>query len=195
MSNLVTFKGEILQDPPFVQTLLNDPRSAIFWLVLRLYLGWQWIQSAWLQIQDPAWSRTGLALRAFWEQLLVDPGTAAWYQAIVRALYDADAWPWFARLVTYGELVLGIAIVLGLFTGIAAFAGAFVTLNFLMAGSTSLDPILFLIAIGLIMAWKVAGYIGLDFFLLPWLGTPWRGRPMRLLQRELLNPEEPEPSG
>jgi thiosulfate dehydrogenase [quinone] large subunit len=33
-------------------------------------------------------------------------------------------------------------------------------------------------AIGLILAWKVAGYIGLDYFLLPWVGTPW-GREAR----------------
>jgi thiosulfate dehydrogenase (quinone) large subunit len=26
----------------------------------------------------------------------------------------------------------------------------------------------------LILAWKNAGYIGLDYFLLPMLGTPWR---------------------
>jgi thiosulfate dehydrogenase [quinone] large subunit len=29
-------------------------------------------------------------------------------------------------------------------------------------------------AIGLILAWKVAGYYGLDRWLLPMLGTPWQ---------------------
>jgi thiosulfate dehydrogenase [quinone] large subunit len=34
-----------------------------------------------------------------------------------------------------------------------------------------------LLAIGLILAWKVAGWIGVDRYLLPLLGTPWhRGR-------------------
>jgi thiosulfate dehydrogenase (quinone) large subunit len=32
-------------------------------------------------------------------------------------------------------------------------------------------------AIGLILAWRVAGWYGLDRWLLPWLGTPWRSRP------------------
>ena len=32
---------------------------------------------------------------------------------------------------------------------------------------------LFVVAVGLILAWKVAGYIGADFFLLRWIGTPW----------------------
>jgi thiosulfate dehydrogenase [quinone] large subunit len=30
------------------------------------------------------------------------------------------------------------------------------------------------LAILLILAWKVAGYIGLDYFLLPRIGTPWQ---------------------
>ena len=33
---------------------------------------------------------------------------------------------------------------------------------------------LFVIAAGLILAWKVAGHFGADYFLLRWLGTPWQ---------------------
>jgi thiosulfate dehydrogenase [quinone] large subunit len=46
--------------------------------------------------------------------------------------------------------------------------------NFMLAGTASTNPVLFLAAILLIMAWKVAGWWGLDRFLLPLLGTPWR---------------------
>jgi thiosulfate dehydrogenase [quinone] large subunit len=45
--------------------------------------------------------------------------------------------------------------------------------SFMMAGSASTNPVLFLLAIGIILAWKVAGYVGFDYFLLPRLGTPW----------------------
>jgi hypothetical protein len=31
-------------------------------------------------------------------------------------------------------------------------------------------------AIGLMLGWKVAGYYGLDRYLLPFLGTPWRAQ-------------------
>ena len=31
------------------------------------------------------------------------------------------------------------------------------------------------VAVLLVLAWKIAGYYGLDFYLLNWLGTPWRG--------------------
>ncbi len=44
---------------------------------------------------------------------------------------------------------------------------------FLLAGADSINPVLFTLAVGLILAWKVAGYYGLDRYLLPLLGTPW----------------------
>jgi thiosulfate dehydrogenase [quinone] large subunit len=47
--------------------------------------------------------------------------------------------------------------------------------NFMMAGSASTNPMLFVIAVGLILAWKVSGYIGADYFLLRLIGTPWHG--------------------
>ena len=38
---------------------------------------------------------------------------------------------------------------------------------------------MFAFAIGLILAWKVAGYYGVDRYLLPRLGVPWSARPRR----------------
>jgi thiosulfate dehydrogenase [quinone] large subunit len=46
--------------------------------------------------------------------------------------------------------------------------------NFMLAGSASTNPVLLVLAILILMAWKVAGIVGVDRFLLPALGTPWR---------------------
>ena len=35
---------------------------------------------------------------------------------------------------------------------------------------------MFTLAVGLMLAWKVAGYYGLDRYLLPLLGTPWKDK-------------------
>jgi thiosulfate dehydrogenase [quinone] large subunit len=47
-------------------------------------------------------------------------------------------------------------------------------MSFLLAGTVSTNPVLFFVGILLILAWKNAGYLGLDRFLLPMLGTPWK---------------------
>lgn len=76
-----------------------------------------------------------------------------------------------------GEFLVGAAPILGVFTGITALFGSFMNMNYLLAGAVSTNPILFLASLFLIFAWRIAGWIGLDRFLLPVLGTPWhRGR-------------------
>jgi len=49
-------------------------------------------------------------------------------------------------------------------------------MSFLLAGSASTNPIMFTLAVGLMLAWKVAGYYGLDRYLLPLLGVPWKAK-------------------
>lgn len=181
MTTVTTRKGEVVQDPPLVQKLLNDPRAGWLWLPLRIWLGYQWYQAATHKISDPEWVQTGVALKAFWERIVVIPETGRppisfdWYRGFIQGMLDAQAYTWFAKLVAYGELLIGIALIIGAFTGIAAFFGGFMNWNFMMAGSASTNPMLFTIAVLLILAWKVAGYIGADYFLLRWLGTPWPG--------------------
>ncbi len=96
-----------------------------------------------------------------------------WYRDFIQTMLDAEAYTWFSKVVMFGELFIGIALILGAFTAIAAFAGGFMNWNFMMAGSASTNPMLFVAAIGLILSWKVCGLLGADYVLLNWLGTPW----------------------
>jgi thiosulfate dehydrogenase [quinone] large subunit len=173
----------VVQDPPLVQTLLNDPRAGLLWLPLRIWLGWQWVDAALHKVGNPAWVATGEALQGYWLNAVKIPETGRppisfdWYRFFIQGLLDAQAYTWFAKVVAYGELLIGIGLVLGAFTGIAAFFGGFMNWNFMMAGSASTNPMLFVIAVGLILAWKVSGYIGADYVLLRAIGTPWSRRP------------------
>ena len=184
MADIMTRKGEIVQDIPLVQKLLSDPRAGWFWLIPRLWLGWRWVEAASHKVTEPAWVQSGVAVKGFWEQAVAIPESGRpmiafdWYRELIQALLEAEAYTWFAKVVAYGELLVGIALILGAFTGVAAFFGALMNWNYMLAGTASTNPVLFVIAIGLILAWKVAGYIGLDYFFLPWLGTPWKGEPV-----------------
>jgi thiosulfate dehydrogenase [quinone] large subunit len=180
-ANIVSRKGEVIEEPGWVNMLLSSPKAGWLWLVLRIWLGWQWVQAGEHKIFDPAWVGSGEALKGFWERAVTIPAEGRppisfdWYRAFLQSLLDAEAYTWFAPLVAYGEVLIGIALIVGAFTGIAAFFGAFMNWNFMMAGTASTNPMLFAIAVGLILAWKVSGYIGLDYYLLPLVGTPWHG--------------------
>lgn len=165
-------------DPPVAQLLFGDARMAWLWLPLRVWLGWAWLEAGWHKLENPAWMEGGTALRGFWERAVaVDPRaviTYDWYRDFIQLLLNAEAYTWFAKVITFGELAVGIALILGAFTGIAAFTGGFLNWNFVMAGTASSNALLFAIATWLVLAWKTAGLIGLDRWLLPALGTPWR---------------------
>ena len=83
---------------------------------------------------------------------------------------DSGSQPWFAKLIVFGELAVGLGLILGGLVGIAAFFGALMNMSFLMASTVSTQPVLFFAGILLILAWKNAGYLGIDRFLLPALG-------------------------
>jgi thiosulfate dehydrogenase (quinone) large subunit len=181
-------------DPPAVESLFGSTRWAWLWLIARLYVGYSWLTSGLGKVNNPAWTQTGEALQGFWSRAIQIPEAPArpaiafgWYRTFIQSLLEGGHYTWFAKLITAAELLVGIALILGAFVGIAAFFGAFMNWNFMMAGTASINPVLFTISILLILAWKNAGWIGLDRVLLPLLGTPWR--PGRVFERE----SAPEP--
>ncbi len=169
-----------LSDPPAARALFDSTRLAWIWLILRLYLGYEWITAGIEKAGNPAWTVTGTALKGFWTGAVAVPPAPArpaiafgWYRNFLLFLLDTNAYTWFAKLIVVGEIAVGVALIIGLFTGIAAFLGAFLNWNFMMAGSASINPLMFLITIFLILAWKTAGWWGVDRWILPTLGTPW----------------------
>jgi len=170
-----------VEDPPFAKFIFGNTAFSLVWLVTRLWVASVWLQSGWGKITNPKWVETGEALQGFWLSAAKIPEAPArsaiyfdWYRSFIHFLLDTQSYTWFAKLVAYGEILIGVALVLGAFVGVAAFFGAFMNWNFMMAGTASSNPMLFAAAILLVLAWKVAGYYGLDRWLLPMLGTPWK---------------------
>lgn len=176
-----TSTGRMINDPPIARFLFSDVRMAWFWLILRLYLGYEWFEAGLHKVQDVKWVGTGESLQGYWQRAIAIPETGRpaisfdWYRSFLTWLLDAEAYTWFGKLVAYGELLLGVALILGAFVGVAAFFGAFMNWNFIMAGSASTNGMLLVIAVFLMLAWKVAGYYGADYLLLRYIGVPWTG--------------------
>jgi thiosulfate dehydrogenase (quinone) large subunit len=175
-----TERGTVLNDPPVAQFLFSDTRFAVVWLVIRVLLGWAWIDAGISKLNDPAWMQTGEALREFWAHAVQIPESGRppiafdWYRNFIQGMIDAGSYTWFAKVVAIGEFAVGVLLIIGMFVGVAAFLGAFMNWNYIMAGSASSNGLLGLGAVLLILAWKTAGYYGLDRFILPKLGATWQ---------------------
>jgi len=169
-----------VEGPRFARYLFSNTRAGLFWLPIRLFLGFSWFEAGWHKATGGGWLDGGASLAGYWQNAISIPEqgrppiTYDWYREFITFLVNGNHETWFAWVITFGELAVGIGLILGALTGIAAFFGALMNMSFLLAGSASSNPVLFTAAIGLILAWRVAGYYGLDRYLLPMLGTPWR---------------------
>ena len=170
-----------MTDPPITNALFNNTKWAWLWLVVRVYLGYEWITASLHKLSSPAWMQTGEALKGYWTSAVAVPAAPAkaaitydWFRAFLQFLLDHQSYVWFAKLVAVGEFLVGVGLILGLFVGFAAFFGGLMNFNYMLAGTASTNPVLFLLAILLMIAWKTAGYWGLDRFALKLLGAPWK---------------------
>jgi thiosulfate dehydrogenase [quinone] large subunit len=169
-----------IDESPLSRLLFSDTRAATVWLIIRLYIGWEWLVAGWAKLTNPAWigPDAGNALNGFLQHALTKvegahPDVQGWYALFIQhaVLPHASLW---SHVIAYGEVLVGVGLIVGAFTGIAAFFGLFMNLNYLLAGTVSTNPILFTLSIGVILGWRVAGYIGLDRWLIPMLGVPWK---------------------
>ena len=171
-----------VEGPAFTRFLFHNTTAGLFWLPIRLFLGFSWLEAGWHKFTDPGWTQGGEALRGYWERAASIPEEGRppisfeWYRTFIQSLLDSNSEGWFAWLITLGEIAIGIGLLVGALVGVAAFFGALMNMSFLLAGSASTNPVLFTFAVGLMLAWRVAGYYGLDRYLLPLLGTPWRAK-------------------
>ena len=170
----------VLNNPRWVNAVFGSPDWAWLWLIVRLWLGVSWIEAGWHKTREAAWTGGGMAVKGYWERAIVIPEQGRppiaydWYRQFLEFLlrnewYDVVGW-----LVAYGEVLVGLGLIVGAFTGLAAFFGALMNWNFMLAGTASTNPVLGLIALGVMVAWKTAGWWGLDRILLPAFGAPWQ---------------------
>ncbi|MHB8913698.1 MAG: TQO small subunit DoxD [Minisyncoccota bacterium] len=160
-----------VRQSPFAYLFTTNPASAPFWLIIRLYVGWQWLSAGWEKVISPAWFGTsaGAALQGFIQGSLAKtagthPDVQAWYAAFLQGAVLPHLVIW-SNFVAIGEVVVGAGLILGLFTGVMAFFGFFMNVNYLMAGTVSTNPVLLVLALGLMLAHRAAGLWGLDRFM------------------------------
>ena len=165
-------------EPAIARFFLATSGAAAMWFVVRMNVGAQWFLAGWEKVQDPTWGASGKALTGFVNGALAKasgahPSVQGWYADFLRNVVLPTAGVW-SFLITWGEVAVGLGLLVGALTGIAAGFGVLMNLNYLMAGTVSINPVLGVLGLFLVLGWRVAGLIGLDRWLLPLLGLPWK---------------------
>src|SRR3972149_285299 len=112
-------RGNIVEDPPLARFLFGSTTMAWVWLVVRVRGGYQGINAALAKISGPAWVESGLALKGFWERAAAIPDKGRplivfdWYREFIQWLLNTQSYTWFGKVVSYGGLLVGGALVLG----------------------------------------------------------------------------------
>ena len=157
----------------FAVRFVTDVRWAWFWLIVRLYASWEWLTSGWAKLTSSSWvgSQAGVALSGFLKNSLTltsgaHPNVQPWYAWFAQNIVLPQVAVW-SYAISLGEFLVGVGLLLGILTGLAAFFGGLMNLNYLLAGSVSINPILLVMEIGLVLAWRIAGWWGGDRWLQP----------------------------
>lgn len=128
------FRRRDLRDPSIISFIFGNTWMAPLWLIARLYLGYQWLLSGWGKVYgDSRWiavdGQDGQSLRSFWERAVTVEGGRGqirydWYRDFLQFMIDHEWYTWMAWVIALGEVAVGLGLIVGLFTGIAALAGA-----------------------------------------------------------------------
>lgn len=154
-----------------VKFLRENVIASVLLLVLRLYLGWQWLTAGWHKVVD-GFDASGFLKGAVAKATGENPTVASWWGSFLEhiALPNSDL---FSFLVAWGELLVGLGLILGCLTTAAVFFGMVMNFAFLFSGTVSSNALMVLISIFIIVAGFNAGKLGLDYYVIPALRKWW----------------------
>jgi thiosulfate dehydrogenase [quinone] large subunit len=157
------------KDPRWARFLFTSTTAAWLWLVIRLYMAYVYLPAGWGKITSGKWLfGDGAPIQGLVQGAISSEDTPAWYAWFLQNIVDPLS-GLFATLVALGEFAIGLGLLVGLLTGIAGFFAAFVNGNFVLAGALGSNPLLVIFGILLALAWRNAGWIGLDRWFIPWM--------------------------
>ncbi|WAA12869.1 DoxX family protein [Fervidibacillus halotolerans] len=160
----------------------KTPIVSAIWAVVRIWLGYQWLTAGFHKITD-GFDASGFLTGAIAKAGGEHPAVQGWYAAFLEnfALPNVDL---FNFLIPWGEVLVGIGLIVGIATIPALIAGAFMNLNFLLAGTVSTNPILYTVAIILLFVGSASYYWGGDRFLIPMVKNYFANRSSKSNNRQ-----------
>lgn len=148
----------------------KGPKASWIWLVIRLYVGYQWLTAGWGKVTkgfDASGFLKGAAAKAIPASPGAKPVVQAWWGNFLNGFAIPNA-KVFNVLIPAGEILVGLALILGFATLFAAVMGMTMNFAFLMSGTTSTNPNLLALEFVIVaLGGAYAGYIGVDYWFRP----------------------------
>lgn len=145
----------------------QTPQVSILWTVIRVWLGIQWMTSGFHKLAG-GFDATGFLQGAIAKATGEHPAVQGWYAAFLEHVALPNV-GFFNFIIPVGEFLAGLALILGVATIPALLAGMFMNLNFMLAGTTSTNPIIYTLEMILLFTGKGSYYWGVDRFAIPYL--------------------------
>jgi thiosulfate dehydrogenase [quinone] large subunit len=151
-----------LGTPRAFQWLAGSKVMAVAWTAVRVWLGIMWIQAGMAKLwgaENPAFlHNNGAGVAGF-----AAHGTPAysWWGSFLHSFVVPNA-GWIGVLVAVAEFTIGVALVLGLFTRVAAFASLGLLFTYVMSGTASVCGFYALCALVVLVMWRTSSWIGVD---------------------------------
>ncbi|WP_280771247.1 DoxX family protein [Salipaludibacillus daqingensis] len=153
----------------FMDFLRNNKIAAGVLTFLRVYIGWQWLTSGWGKVfgSEP-FDASGYLTGAVNNEAVIEQYPT--YHAFIEnfALPNADI---FSFMVAWGEVLVGLGLIVGVLTTAAAFFGIMMNFAFMFAGTVSSNPWMVLLTIFILAAGYNAGKFGGDRWVIPYIRT------------------------
>jgi thiosulfate dehydrogenase (quinone) large subunit len=152
----------------FIQFLKENRYVTLLLTVLRLYLGWLWLNAGWGKISSGKFDARGFMNGAINNMSGENPAVQPWWGNFLKevALPYVDL---FNVLVPWGEFLVGLGLILGIFTSFSILMGLTMNFAYMLSGTTSTNPQMVLLGMFILLAGINAGKIGLDRWVLPYL--------------------------
>ncbi|ARI77677.1 DoxX family protein [Halobacillus mangrovi] len=150
-----------------IQWLRNNRTAAIILTILRVYLGYTWLMAGIGKVTG-GFETNGFLNGAIGKAEGAHPAVQNWWAVFLEtvALPNHEL---FTFVVMWGEVLVGLGLIVGLFTNAAALGGIIMNFAFLFSGTTSTNPQMVLLTIFVLIAGLNAGKYGLDRWVLPLL--------------------------
>lgn len=159
----------------FSKFVADRRATGILWLGLRLLLAYEWLSAGLEKVQEAAWvgDKVPTGIHGFLAGAVgkaggAHPAVFGWYADFIKTVALPNEYL-FSYMVAFGEILVGVALLVGLFTKWAAFWGAMMNLAFLLAGSTSSNGYMLVMEVAMVFGGLGVSFYGLDTFVLPYL--------------------------